>query len=609
MIKITKLTIQRFRSIIDMSLDFNVDSNIVSICGPNNVGKTNVLRALCLFFNPQQYNPKTDIPTLKNATWGGAVHPKVIVYFFDDSTQQKYVLERDFKKIREDSIELSGCCIKNRVKTNLSKEAIDSFMNDIQFFNIESANLVIPDVIEKITEDMISLEYDKARFTSNKTALRTAYNTYIDGLQDILNIFADNISETFRRFRDSWGVAFNVPKNSDTFRDLISDDVSLTIKDKGSNGIVEKGSGLQRLALILLQFEIADKLIHKKNAIICIDEPDMFLHEGLQRKLKEFLDEKALSMQIFLTTHSKIFIDTFGMKNTILLDAKLYDQYVTRRNKNIEVMETIPIDIGTEKGYKIICSHLGIEEKKYEILEEFNLLVEGECDKKYISELSRYFKLKEPKFISANGADNMIKYLDFYESYYRNYTSFTPFIRVILDNDIKGRETLRKLKAKKFQHIKAEYQLLPNFLNDADYNLEKNNTNNEIEDFIYPEILCELINTILKKRGMNTINTKEVCSQIQTKSFKSAGILNLCEHIKNKNNPDRGDELNFISSHETTNQIKEGLAGLFNIEGNRKIIGLLTICHEKYPLVKESLNELVLPITDYCLNDQIPVNE
>lgn len=84
MIKITKLTIQRYRSIIDMSLDFNVDSNIVSICGPNNVGKTNVLRALCLFFNPQLYNPKTDIPTLKNATWGGAVHPKIIVDFFDD---------------------------------------------------------------------------------------------------------------------------------------------------------------------------------------------------------------------------------------------------------------------------------------------------------------------------------------------------------------------------------------------------------------------------------------------------------------------------------------------------------------------------------------------
>jgi len=107
-IKITKITIQRFRSIIDMSLKFNTDNNIVSICGQNNVGKTNTLRALSLFFNPEQYNPKTDIPTLKNATWGGAVHPKIIVEFWDESTKQRYVLTRDFKNLTKDSIELSG---------------------------------------------------------------------------------------------------------------------------------------------------------------------------------------------------------------------------------------------------------------------------------------------------------------------------------------------------------------------------------------------------------------------------------------------------------------------------------------------------------------------
>lgn len=158
-----------------------------------------------------------------------------------------------------------------------------------------------------------------------------------------------------------------------------------------------------------------------------------------------------------------------------------------------------------------------------------------------------------------------------------------------------------KLKAKDYQNIKIEV-LLSNYLDDADYGFDKNNTNNEIEDFIYPDILCELINTILKSRGMNLINTKDVCKKIQTKSFKNAGILNLCEHIKNENNPDRGDEINFISSHESTNRLKEGLAGLFNIEGNRKIINLLNICHEKYPKVKETLINIVLPRPD-CSND------
>jgi predicted ATP-dependent endonuclease of OLD family len=58
MIKISKITIQRFRSIMSMELKIDNDNNIISICGPNNVGKTNTLRAMNLFFNPDQYNPK-----------------------------------------------------------------------------------------------------------------------------------------------------------------------------------------------------------------------------------------------------------------------------------------------------------------------------------------------------------------------------------------------------------------------------------------------------------------------------------------------------------------------------------------------------------------------
>lgn len=592
MIKISKITIQRFRSIMSMELKIDNDNNIISICGPNNVGKTNTLRAMNLFFNPDQYNPKLDIPTLKNATWGGLVHPKITIEFTNEN-DLKYVLTRDFKSYNKEDVKLSGYNIDSlKNKLELSQDQLDDFISKIHFFYIESANMVIPDIIEKITQDMITLEYDKTRFTKNKSSLREAYNTYIDGLQEILDIFANEISGTFQSFRDSWSVVFNVPKNSETFRDLISDDVTLTIEDKGSNGIIEKGSGLQWLALILLQFEIAYR-VPKGNAIVCIDEPDAFLHEGLQRKLRAFIDNKSIDMQIFLTTHSKVFIDTYGMKNTILLDAKLSDQYVKRRNKNIDVVETYSVNVNTEEGYRIICQHLGIEEKGYEILQKHNLLVEGECDKKYISELSKYFKFNEINIIPANGADNIVKYLDFYESYFKNYTTFTPKIKILLDNDPKGREIFKKLQAKRYSYININLILISNFLDDSNKGLERNSTNNEIEDFLYPDILCYLVNSLLKNRGLNQVNTKEICLKIHTNAFKSAGILNLCEHEKNVKNPDVGDQISFISSHESTNRIKEGLAGLFNIEGNRAIIDMLNACNIRYPKVKNILKDIL----------------
>lgn len=49
MIKIIKINICRFRSIIDLTVDIEQEYGLISICGKNNVGKTNTLRALSLF--------------------------------------------------------------------------------------------------------------------------------------------------------------------------------------------------------------------------------------------------------------------------------------------------------------------------------------------------------------------------------------------------------------------------------------------------------------------------------------------------------------------------------------------------------------------------------
>ena len=104
---------------------------------------------------------------------------------------------------------------------------------------------------------------------------------------------------TVMNFKSNWNVTFKVPSSADTFRDLISDDVELLIDDKGCRGIEQKGSGLQRLAVILLNFEILKRIKHKKSYILCVDEPDIFLHDGLQKKLMEFFKEVLIKCKFF----------------------------------------------------------------------------------------------------------------------------------------------------------------------------------------------------------------------------------------------------------------------------------------------------------------------
>lgn len=540
------------------------------------------------------------MPQIKHATGGQSIHPKIELTFWDDKTDKYYALSRDMKNYSEvspeDSLtgfsfEMHGKMKKNKLK--LSVEEVSALFGQMQFVYIESINTFIPELIGKITEGIIDVEYDKSRFSQSKRELKEAYDTYVDGLSAILGRFANDISDTFRYFRENWKVEFIVPKNSETFRDLISEDVKLSLNDNGSVGVLDKGAGLQRLATILLNFEMLSRIGRNKSVFVCIDEPDAYLHEGLQRKLKSLFDEKSNGMQLFFTTHSKIFINEYNMQNVFLLDSKYYEQYSTRKKKNINVMETLLIDINEQNGYDKICSHLGIEPVNYELLQCNNLLVEGNCDKKYLTELIKFFGFSCPNIESLNGADNAIKFLEFYDSYYRNNTAkYKPKIKIIFDNDVKGREIYNKVRGSRYQHIDVSVVLLQNHMNRGNTNTEHNNTNNEIEDFIYPEVVVFLINLLLQKKYMKKLDINKVCKKIHTASFAAKGILELCEYEKNCLNPDTGMEISFVSSGIQTNRVKEGLAGMFNLEANKSLLSLLNECNVKYPYVKKAVEDL-----------------
>lgn len=600
MIHITKCNILRYRSILSMTIDIVKESNSIAICGCNNVGKTNTLRAINLFFHPENYDAEIDMPKIKIATGGQSIHPKIELTFWDDRMDKYFVLCREMKKYTENSPyeSLSGETFElhGKIKKYISKltvKQISELFEQMEFVYIESINTFIPELIGKITDGIIDVEYDKSRFTQSKRALKEAYDTYVNGLSDILGSFANNISDTFRNFRENWKVEFVVPRNSDTFRDLISEDVKLLLNDNGSIGVLDKGAGLQRLATILLKFEMLSRIDKKKNIFVCIDEPDAYLHEGLQRKLKALFDDKSKTMQLFFTTHSKIFINEYNMQNVFLLDSKYYEKHSVRKKKDVNVMETFVVDISEQNGYDKICRHLGIEAANYELLQHNNLLVEGNCDKKYLTELIKYFGFNCPNIESLNGADNAVKYLDFYNSVYHNNTSsFKPKIKVIFDNDAKGRENYKKIKIDKYKDIEVSVILLQNHTNNGNIELTNNYTNNEIEDFVYPEVIIFLINIILQKQGMSKLNTTVVCDKIHTPSFSKKGILQLCEYEKNSLNPEAGVTMSFVSSGECTTNIKESFANIFNLEANKVLISLIEDCDKKYPDVKKLLREL-----------------
>ena len=570
-----------------MSMELIVDTsfNQIAICGKNNVGKTNTLRAINLFFHPECYQQPEDMPKLKHATGGASIHPKISIEFYDEPSKASFHIIRDLAKIDENE-GLSG----KKGRENLPVEEIKKILKNCDFIYIESVNVFMPSLIEKLTDDIIDIRYDKSRFSQIKGALKDAYDQYIDGLDKILKSFAKEISNTFIQFQPSWSVAFQLPQKPQKFRELISDDVTLKLDDSGSIGVDNKGAGLQRLAAILLHFETISRQRNRKNTFICIDEPDAFLHEGLQRKLKAFFDEKMKSMQLFYTTHSKVFVNPCNLKNVFLLSASYEKQFSVRKNREINVVKTNLEDIGQESGYKMICEHLGIENNEYEPLEQYNFIVEGECDKKYIKNLCKFFNIRCPQIIPAGGVSNVVKYLEFYESYYKTAPNDQKkHVRVLLDNDHAGRECLSKINIKKYPHIIIDALLMPNFNGEV---LKQGKPNNEIEDFIYPELFCHLLNYVLAKMKLKRIDSSFVCKNIGEQSFKNAGILDLCEHEKNKMNPHDGYRCHLNTSGDDSNQMKENLAKCFQIDGDRKMQALLEDCDKRHPEVRKFLQHI-----------------
>ncbi|GMO03164.1 hypothetical protein LSA36186_14130 [Lachnoanaerobaculum sp. JCM 36186] len=597
MIKIEKIKIERFRSINCIEMSIDQENNLIAICGKNNVGKTNALRAINIFFNPGQYDKAIDMTTLKQATGGGTTHPKISITFYDDKSEFYFEIVRDINLYENGKESFSGKKYqkggagKRKINpTVLTDDEIKVIINKFEFVYVESINVILPEIISDITEDVITAEYDKAKFSSNKKQLKESYDSYIDGLTEILGAFANDISGTFREFQPAWSVRFDVPKNSDSFRELISNDVSLQLDDSGSIGIEDKGAGLQRLAAILLQFELLMRR-RKKNKIniVCIDEPDAYIHEGLQRKLKDFLEDRTNNSQILLTTHSKVFLNQYSMKNVFLFDAKYRMQYSARRKRDINVVETYLVDINTEDGHKKICEHLGIETITCDPLKKHNLIVEGGCDEKYISELGKFFGLKLPYIISANGADNIFKYLEFYDSYYKDLEE-RPYVKVLLDNDEKGREVFNNIKESKYRNIQVEKIMLKNFRGTEFVN-DKKYLNNEIEDLMYPEIMIDLINVILTRKNLNRIRQEEACNKIKAPAFEKKGVLYLCENEKNEENLEKGTEITLYPSSDAG--IKKSIAEQFNLEVNLRLIEKVVECDRAYPAVREFITGLL----------------
>ena len=144
MLKINNIEINSFRSILNLKLDLEMESNLVSICGENNVGKTNTLRAINLFFNPDEYDFLSDRPTLKQAQGGSRIDPKIIIGKF------LALIKKHVMHITTD--DLRNYLSNHQQVNNCSKTNIDNIRRILSSFFawLEDENYILKNPVRRI---------------------------------------------------------------------------------------------------------------------------------------------------------------------------------------------------------------------------------------------------------------------------------------------------------------------------------------------------------------------------------------------------------------------------------------------------------------------------
>lgn len=530
-IKFTSFRAKRFRSLMDVKIDIS-DQNPVVICGENNVGKTNLLRAMNLFFNhifqDDLYSPKDDIPHhIYYGSRGGGANTELTGFFEDNG--KKFSLTVKFS---------DSDTPKYTIKPNDSNDLrAEDILQKFQFLFIESHNIDLPKLISVVLEKDGLLPLDTKR--SKQTKPLEKLREFIELSQVAIKDIEIDINKCFEMLTDFDGI-LNGKKIKINFaefeklRDVVKTMTSITLFDGNNNSIASKGSGAQRAVFIsLMQFISSNS---KKNVIWGVDEPEAFLQPKLQKKVYDLIKKinNHEKHPVILTTHSQNFIDLNSLSTTHLFIGNIKERTYKRK------LGTTFFEIETSsKNYNIehekalaIKNHLGIQNNDgWEVL-PYNIIVEGEEDKKYLQILFKILNLNSPNIVWSGGASKIAGYLQYYNNFALEL-KYQPVFICIFDNDKEGREQKQKINPAKIPNLNIEIKPLPR--HDGKIENEKNE-DWEMEDFLPPNIIIETINTILRKEHYRIINSK----QIQNRSKQAhigKQVLKYAEECVTQNNP------------------------------------------------------------------------
>lgn len=360
------MTVSNYRSIAKQTRF--VVGDLTTLIGPNNEGKSNLLRALGIGMQlierwsalpdrlagkeelsgleatsflsrarhhrssrsddaAQGYNWLRDYPLQKQTTKG--TQPTTIRFSFelDEAEVARYF---DVTGIRNNGtlpieLKLGRASVSlGIVKPGRGAAAHKAKAREIAKFVSEGVSFVsIPAI--RTSRQAQGLVNDLARIRLQTVARSDEYRllaAQIDALrQTAVKEIATELTQSVQQYLPSVD-AIDIETVDIASSDAVAD---LVINDGTSTSIESKGDGIKSLVSMALLHQLASERAGQQNIILAVDEPEAHLHPASVHELQTLFTQMSGSQQVILATHNPIFVNREEVQSNILVrenDAK-----------------------------------------------------------------------------------------------------------------------------------------------------------------------------------------------------------------------------------------------------------------------------------------------
>ncbi|HRI68278.1 MAG TPA: AAA family ATPase [Polyangium sp.] len=338
--RLRRIKIRNFRSIGDGPIEVELD-DIVVIIGPNNAGKSSILRACHVLMQPGK-DPKIELSDFPNGkipedkTKCPQIELETVIFdekapgeewiHTDAKTGAKYICERftwetEGKCKRVGKVAATDAWHDKSAPWGLDNKAKEKRPKAYYVESFSQPADQTKKIVELLQEGLADRHQS---LLSRFLALEAEVVTMIDG--DIKRI-QDKMTDLVSRVIPNQAVEITQNEDSTKYAKLFDASLQLRMGQAGEfmTDIDRQGSGARRTLLwAALKLHTEEKHPSNNDSIkpflLLMDEPELCLHPSAIRNARDVLYDLAATQQwqIIITTHSPIFIDLTKDNTTII---------------------------------------------------------------------------------------------------------------------------------------------------------------------------------------------------------------------------------------------------------------------------------------------------